>query len=654
MKYIKIVPGKKTPAHKLTTTFTRKEISDVDDVGMMVEEPYVVVDVDDSEEAEILLNIIRGEGIKARVMKTRRGYHFWFKTSKSIKNNTTAKVGLTLYVDYRSWGIKANGEPKLSYTRIKADGAWFDWELRTPFKNLDELPRWLRPTGSKYLFKGYSDGDGRNQALYEYILTLQSAGYTREEAIETITLINKYVLKDSLKLSELETILRDESFVDEETLETVNGNHESWFTDKGKFLHNVFADMIIKDMQIVTYHARTYVYEDGYYQDTDNDIMLKMMELFPAISMRQRSEVMSYIKIITHVSEPESDEYTINLMNGRYDLRKQRLTPHNSKYMDFSRVNAEYDADAYDEYTHNVLKKVFINDDQLFELFTQILGYSLCKNTIYQQAFFLSGGGSNGKSTILEMVKSLIGYRNVSTLSLTDLEDKFKVAELENKLVNLGDDIPTLTIKDTGKFKKLVSGEGVTVERKNQNPFELNNYATLWFSTNKMPSFGDKSLGMERRITILPFNATFTSKDKDFDPNILEKVTTQSALNYLLRLAIEGYQSLRKSGKFIVPEVVTKANEAYKIESSSILTWLKEGGYSVNELTHEPIVYWYQQYKLWCVEAGYQKPFSRRQFVNEICTYVKLDTKQIRTGYGDDVTGKGSKREYYFVEKAVS
>lgn len=57
-----------------------------------------------------------------------------------------------------------------------------------------------------------SAGDGRNQSLFNYILTLQSEDFTKEEARETIRLINRYVLKEPLSERELETILRDDAF----------------------------------------------------------------------------------------------------------------------------------------------------------------------------------------------------------------------------------------------------------------------------------------------------------------------------------------------------------------------------------------------------------------------------------------------------------
>ena len=649
MHYIKLASGTKKPIEKLTTTYTRAELLNYPSVAMMLEEPYVVIDADDQKTAEIIYKIICGEDIPCRVMKTTRGMHFWFKTTVPMKNSIKPKTALTLHVDYRSWGVKDDGSAKLSYVKVKDEGTWRKWLRKCPSADMAEIPEWLKPLGSKYAFADAKSGDGRNQMLFEYILTLQAKKMSRDDIRSTISLINKYVFDEPLPLSEIKTILRDESFKEEAELIAVD-----WFSDKGAFLHNVFADYVVKDMQIITYHDRTYVYRDGYYQESDNTINLKMIYLYPAITQKQRGEVLSYIKIVTYVEEASQSDYWLNVRNGRLDLRSRLLHPHDPKYIDFERIDVKYDSTMTDYHVDSILDKVFCSDEELLKLFKQIVGYSLLKNTRYQMAFFLTGNGSNGKSTILSMVKRLFGYHNTASLSLTDLEDKFKVAELENRLINIGDDISNTPIKDTGKFKKLVSGEGVMVERKNQRPFELMNYGTFWFSTNKMPNFGDKSDGMQRRITILPFNAKFSPKDGDYDPDIADKVSTDDAMSYLLNIGIDGLHELRAAGRFAQPRLVAEANEGYKIEGSSVLQWFDDTGYHPKKLNDRPIQHWYEQYRQWCFDAGYSKPFSRRQFNSELSVKWNLVSVRKRSGDGVDTSGVGSVRVSYFELKAPS
>ena len=57
-----------------------------------------------------------------------------------------------------------------------------------------------------------SAGDGRNQALFNYILTLQANDFSVDDCRECIRILNQYVMKDPLDAAELEVILRDEAF----------------------------------------------------------------------------------------------------------------------------------------------------------------------------------------------------------------------------------------------------------------------------------------------------------------------------------------------------------------------------------------------------------------------------------------------------------
>ena len=73
-----------------------------------------------------------------------------------------------------------------------------------------DVPPYLIPVkvGNMFSFKEMGDGDGRNQELFNYILTLQQKGLKKDEVIETLRIINEYVFKDSLPDSELRTMMR--------------------------------------------------------------------------------------------------------------------------------------------------------------------------------------------------------------------------------------------------------------------------------------------------------------------------------------------------------------------------------------------------------------------------------------------------------------
>ena len=105
------------------------------------------------------------------------------------------------------------------------------------------------------------------------------------------------------------------------------------------------------------------------------------------------------------------------------------------------------------------------------------------------------------------MIRKFCGSENTLPSKWTSFP-KFKTAELENKLVNIGDDLNQREIGDTGTLKKLFTGEGF-VERKGQDPLHAHSYETP-FSSNSLPRIMDKTHGMYSRLMLIPFNARFS------------------------------------------------------------------------------------------------------------------------------------------------
>lgn len=102
---------------------------------------------------------------------------------------------------------------RLSYEVIKIDGEerFCEWDIE-PGEKYDELPKYFFPVRASADFVDMDAGDGRNQALFNYILTLTANDFSVDETRECIRILNKFVLKESLSDDELEVILRDEAF----------------------------------------------------------------------------------------------------------------------------------------------------------------------------------------------------------------------------------------------------------------------------------------------------------------------------------------------------------------------------------------------------------------------------------------------------------
>ena len=625
MQYI-VLDGKK-PVHGFKDGVGAKtwdEVKDFDNVAVIVPKGYVVLDFDTTADAEIMLRIVDALQLKTRVMKTTRGIHCWFKSPEDEpKNFIKNRLAIGIYCDRKAGGRNA-------YVKIKQDGNARQWIRRVTAEEMEVVPKWLSsvsaPSG-KFAFKGMTDGSGRNQELFNYIVYLQTKGFDREEIRKTIEIVNTHVFADPLSSEEIATICRDEAFKSDDVIaEQVKAAEK-----KAGFSHNEFGDQLIREFKIISLNNCLYVYEDGYYQADDRIIENKMIELYPGILQRQRTEVLAYIRIKTHINSADLklNPYVINLKNTRLDIRNSRCLEFTPEAIEFDRIPVVYDPSAYSADLDKMLNRVFLGDRGVIDLFEEMLGAVLLKHNRYQKAFLFYGSGSNGKSTVLDLIKTFIGQRNYSAIALEKVTERFNPAELENKLANIGDDVDNVTLKDTGTLKKLFSGNAIMVERKGERPYTIEPYATHIYSCNAIPRSFDKSEGFYRRWMLIPFNARFSALDDDYDPLIADKIAEPTALSYLLNVAIRGAQRLIKNGGFTEPQSVIDALEAYKADNSTVLSWIEDRELNDEYFLNNARDTLYSEFADWCRVSGIKSAnvTGKKTFFREVTQKFDFDEK---------------------------
>lgn len=130
-----------------------------------------------------------------------------------------------------------------------------------------------------------------------------------------------------------------------------------------------------------------------------------------------------------------------------------------------------------------------------------------------------------------------------TNVPIKKLERDDYVARLTNKLVNISDDVDFSYIKSSQNIKTLASGDIVPARELYSKAYYFRNKATMIFSMNELVIFSDHTFGMERRLCILPFE----NKVKKADPSILDRLTTDNAKSYLLRLGLEGMKRIKEN-----------------------------------------------------------------------------------------------------------
>ena len=600
---------------------TLEDVQDLDEYAAILGEETILIDVDDGETSDLLFKIVQDLALKCRVYATTRGKHFYFKNPEGYVEKSWTKQTLALGIETDAKVGRNN-----SYAIMRFKGVDRPMLQDCPEDEIQELPKWLTPVKTNMKFLDMEAGDGRNQSLFNYILTLQSEDFTKEEARETIRLINRYVLSDPLSERELETILRDDAF------------KTPVFFKGSTFLFDKFATYLKNNNHIVKINGQLHIYKDGIYVPGHAEIESQMIKHIPHLKRANRSEVLAYLEIMIDGEAKTTNPNVIAFTNGLYNIKDGSFRDFTPDVVITNKIPWPYNPAAYSELLDHTLDRLACNDPEVRALLEEMVGYCLYRRNELGKAFILIGDKSNGKSTFLHVVKNMLGDSNIASLDLKELGDRFKTAELFGKLANIGDDIGDEFIANASVFKKLVTGDRVNVERKGQDPFEFNNYAKFLFSANNIPRMKDKTGAVQRRLVIVPFDAKFTPNDPDFRPFIKDELCEQDSMEYLIVLGLKALKSVLGKAQFTTSKRVQGQLDEYEQNNNPIIGFIQEVGLDgiVNEATNTV----YRRYKEYCIANNFQA-LSAIEFSRQICK---------RCGFVTDAKYIKGKKTRVFVE----
>ena len=601
----------KQPIVKFKDASPLNEVVHLGEYAGLLAENTILIDIDDYEQSEILMDIVEDLQLNCRVYATTRGKHFMFYGGKHNKCGTHLKLAVGIEAD-----IKVGKHNSISVLKFNGVEREIIYDIES-YEEYEEAPDWLLPVKTKVDFFNLEAGEGRNQTLFNYILTLQSAELSNDDIKATIELINKYVLPEALPDSELDKILRDDSF-----------KKPVFYGKNGQLLFNVFAAYLKNNNHIIKLDEQLHIFKDGVYVSGYDAIEKEMIKIIPSLTARNRAEVLKYLELIAPEVKGMANAKYIAFNNGIYNIETEKLEDFNPDIVVKNKIPHDYNYNAYDETMDSVLDKISCYDDHIRDLLEEMAGYCMYRRNELRKAFILIGDKANGKSTFLACLIRMVGELNTASLDLKELGDRFRTAELFGKLINGGDDIGDEFIPNPAVFKKIVSGDPIVVEKKGQHPFTLYNYAKPIFSANNIPRIKDKTGAVLDRLVIVPFNATFSKHDADYDPHIKYKLRTESAMEYLIQLSLDGLKRVLSNNGFTICQKVQSEIDEYNEQNNPIVGFFKELDVDT-DVNNQPTKDVYTRYKLYCNDNGFT-PLSAIEFTKYIKKELEMDVKVIK------------------------
>jgi putative DNA primase/helicase len=313
----------------------------------------------------------------------------------------------------------------------------------------------------------------------------------------------------------------------------------------------------------------------------------------------------------------------LNFTNGTLDLNKGSFKEIHRREL-YQNIQFPYDfnRDAHCPNWNLFLESLEFDPDTLSKL-QEWAGYCLLpmvKGTL-QKSLFLIGEGANGKSVFLETLAAVLD--NVSHLELSELFDRFKIAELEGKLANICTDVETSKVMDA-RFKKIVAGEPQSAERKFKKPFEFQPFAKILFSANEFIPTKDRTHGFYRRFDVLRFNRMFKSEEQK--PELLQELTKEVA--GIFTWALEGLVRLRQQNWIMTKSsYMEDCHNEFRRATNPLHLFIEEECVVEVNATVDSNEF-RSSYKHYCDEKGY-KPLSDNKLGQEL-KRLEINKKRIR------------------------
>ena len=307
-------------------------------------------------------------------------------------------------------------------------------------------------------------------------------------------------------------------------------------------------------------------------------------------------------------------EDVINCLSGELVLGEGtwQLTPHEREHYRITQLPVAYAPEARAPRFEQFLEEVFVGDHDAHDkcrLVCELLGYTLLSTCRFERFAILIGNGSNGKSVLLRVVKSLVGDGNCAAVQPAEFDNRFQRAHLHGKLANIVSEVEQGAVIPDAALKAIVSGEAMTAEHKFCDPFDFSPYATCWFGTNHMPGTRDFSDALFRRAVTIDFNRQFAEHERDV--HLADKLIGE--LPGILNLALGAIAGVIERGTFTRSESCEATKAQWRNENDQAAQFVEDcctptPGHWISSANM------YRRYTEWTHEAGIQRPLNRKNF----------------------------------------
>lgn len=347
----------------------------------------------------------------------------------------------------------------------------------------------------------------------------------------------------------------------------------------------------------------------------------RMKELATLFNVGKLDAIRRVARGLIEVDQAEFDSHAdlLNVGNGVVDLRTGELKPHDPKLM-FTKVTpTDYTPGATHADWDKALKALpdEVADWMQVRFGQSATGYASSDDVVP----FLSGGGANGKSSILSGIIGALGKGQTGGFAVM-VPDKVLLGNTNDhptEMMNLKgarfgyiEELPEGDYLNAQRLKKIAGTESITARYIGQDSVTWDATHSLFVTTNYDVKIDAVDNGTWRRLALVRFPYTFNGTDPEHpaDPTLRERIQFsrdgqhEAVLAWLVAGAIRWYAEGRVMPK--APDQVRKDTNGWKANANQAIRFLDERyeaapGHAVK--TTEM----YEDFKEWAEAHGIRK-----------------------------------------------
>lgn len=519
-------------------------------IGWWVKENYIVVDIDEGKEQA--KKMLKELGIKTLVAETTKGLHLYFKTDREYPQKIGMVLPAGLKCDFR---CANKGYVLLPYG---TEGRRFN-----KVREIADMPIELTPIANrKDSLLGLKEGEGRNQLLFNQLISYKNKGATDDQIQQMGDIINKIIFGEPMEEKELQKVIDN---VGKYEAIPEGDNPYIIYTNKGKPSQvnaRAVVDYFVNQGDIFVIGGDCYQYKDGRYVESSSRVRNSIKEMINVDSLITHNRIMECYRLLVDdtriqkdADELNADKNLINFANGVWNIETKELLPHDSKFLQTIQIPHEIEeagCDWKDTRIYKFLAEKCALPEEDIDMIASYMAYSLTLDFGLKTFMILQGQSNTGKSVLIRFFETMVGHSNTSALSMHELNMRFYPSQLYNRLLNSCADNSSLPLSSIDSLKKITGGDQIMHEKKGKEPFFFVPFAKLLFSFNQMPlQLEEKSNAFYLRMRVLHMNKALVLNNEYVEDLCSEESMKEALPHLLARLPMKSIPRTANSDRMV-------------------------------------------------------------------------------------------------------